>query len=142
MSYARIAILFLLFTISFQLSAHDFAKPEDAVNAYIQGVKTGSGKHIKSAYQATAEIQFFDQNNTFHQYTRDEFIKLVDTGNQWSADIQITNLLRTKNAAAATVEFTWGEQKQHGYVDYLALIYDGKRWQITSKVAQYIARGK
>ena len=96
------------------------------------------GASIIMAFEDTARIQYYDNNNEFRNFTREEFKKLVDTGNQWDADIKMTNLLRTDNAANATVEFTWGKEGEHGYTDYLNLIYDGKSWHITSKVAQYI----
>ena len=85
-------------------------------------------------------IKYYDDSGKFNNYSRDEFAKLVNTGNQWDAEIKITNMLRTENAANATVEFTWGENKQHGYVDYLNLLFDGESWHIASKVAQYVKR--
>jgi hypothetical protein len=38
------------------------------------------------------------------------------------------------------VEFTWGENAEHGYVDYLNLIYADGSWRIANKVAQYVSR--
>ena len=130
------AILFL----STNLFAKDFATPEQAVESYIKAVKTGSGEHITMAFDETAMIKYYDDSGKFNNYSRDEFAKLVNTGNQWDAEIKITNMLRTENAANATVEFTWGENKQHGYVDYLNLLFDGESWHIASKVAQYVKR--
>ncbi|KZN35273.1 hypothetical protein N480_19710 [Pseudoalteromonas luteoviolacea S2607] len=132
--------LTLLSSTVFSVSAQEFTTPQAAVNSYIKGVSEGVGKRVEAAFQETATIQFFDRRNMFHNYDRNQFVKMVDTGNKWNAKIEITQLLRTKNAANATVEFTWGENKQHGYVDYLNLIFDGKKWQITSKVAQYVER--
>jgi hypothetical protein len=136
------SILFTLivFITSGPVLAEDFQTPESAVNTYITAVKTGSGKHITMAFAASASIQYYDDKGTMNNYSRDAFAKLVDTGNQWNATIEITDIKKTKNAANATVDFTWGEQGQKGYVDYLNLIYDGKRWHITDKVAQYVER--
>ena len=130
------AILFL----STNLFAKDFATPEQAVESYIKAVKTGSGEHITMAFDETAMIKYYDDSGKFNNYSRAAFANLVNTGNQWDAEIKITNMLRTENAANATVEFTWGENKQHGYVDYLNLLFDGESWHIASKVAQYVKR--
>ena len=120
--------------------AHDFASPEAAVNTYIKAVSTGSGEHIDMAFTEAASIQYYDREGVYRYYTREAFKKLVDTGNKWDAKIEITDMKKTGNAANATVEFTWGENNQHGYVDYLNLVYDGKSWHISDKVAQYIER--
>lgn len=120
--------------------AHDFTTPEQAVKTYIKAVKTGSGKHIKMAFTESASIQYFDDEGTFNNYTRDAFSKMVDGGGDWDAKIVITEMKTTGKAANATVEFTWGAKNQHGYVDYLNLIHDGKSWHITDKVAQYVKR--
>ena len=120
--------------------AKDFATPEEAVESYITAVKTGSGEHITMAFAQGATIKYYDQDAKFQNFVRDDFAKLVNTGNAWDAEIKITNMLRTENAANATVEFKWGEKGEHGYVDYLNLLYDGKSWHIMSKVAQYISR--
>ena len=138
--FTSIAVVLLFVTN--QLAAEGFATPEDAVGSYIKAVKTGSGKHIEMAFEETARIQYYDHEGKYNNYTRDEFKKLVDTGNKWDAKIEITNMLKTGKSANATVEFTWGANKEHGYVDYLNLIHDGESWHITSKVAQYIPRGK
>ena len=124
------------------VSAHDFSEPQLAVDAYIKAVSTGSGKHITMAYTEDATIKFYDQQQRFHEFTRDSFAEAVDTGNEWDAKIEITELLVTGNAANATVEFTWGEDAQHGYVDYLNLIYSNDSWHITNKVAQYVSRAE
>lgn len=127
--------------ICFSTFAHGWKTPEDAINAYITAVKTGSGKHIEMAFTESASIQYYNDKGEFHKYSRDEFQKLVDTGNQWDAKIEITDLKKTGKAANATVEFTWGKQGEKGYVDYLNLIYDDKKsWHITDKVAQFVER--
>lgn len=121
-------------------SAHDFSEPEQAVNAYITAVSTGSGEHVEMAYDADATIKFYDRENNYWQFTRDSFAKRVNNGRSWDAKIEITKLLVTGNAANATVEFTWGDNNEHGYVDYLNLIKSDGSWHITNKVAQYISR--
>lgn len=130
----------LLISAVHAVSAEDFKTPEEAVNTYITGVKTGSGKHIEMAFSESASIQYYNDEGALKHYSRNEFAKLVNTGNQWMAKIEITDVKMTKNAANATVEFTWGESGQHGYVDYLNLLNNGTRWHITDKVAQYIER--
>ena len=120
--------------------AGEFAEPSEAVNAYITGVKTGSGAHLEQAFADTARIQYYNDKGEYQLFTRSEFAAMVDGGSDWDANIEITNLLKTGNAANATVEFTWGESGQHGYVDYLNLIYADGSWRITNKVAQYVAR--
>lgn len=125
---------------SSSIFAHGFKKPEQAVSSYIKAVKTGSGKHITMAFSDTAVIQYYNPKGEYKHYTRDVFADLVNTGKTWDAVIKVTELKNTGNAANATVEFTWGENNEHGYVDYLNLIYDGKSWHITNKVAQYIER--
>lgn len=121
--------------------AHGWKTPEDAINAYIKAVKTGSGEHIEMAFTESASIQYHDDKGEYLSYTRDEFAKLVDSGSDWDAKIEITDLKKTGRAANATVEFTWGKQNEKGYVDYLNLIYDNKKsWHITDKVAQYVDR--
>jgi nicotinamidase-related amidase len=137
---SNLAVLIAFITFASPVFSHDYKKPEDAVSTYIKAVKTGSGKHIEMAFVESASIQYFDAEGTYQNYTRDAFAKLVNSGNEWDANIEITNLKVTGNAANATVEFTWGDNNQHGYVDYLNLINDGKSWHITDKVAQYIAR--
>jgi len=127
-----------VFTLAAQ--AADYPEPEDAVAAYIHGVSTGSGAHIRAAFADNAEIQYYDAEGAYKFYSREAFADLVDTGNQWDASIEITQMLRTVNAANATVEFTWGESSEHGYVDYLNLVFAGGRWHITNKVAQYVKR--
>lgn len=136
----KIILSALLLILSSALYAHDFSTPEQAVESYIKAVKTGSGEHITMAFDETAMIKYYDDNSKLNNYSRDEFAKLVNTGNQWDAEIKITNMLRTENAANATVEFTWGENGEHGYVDYLNLLNNGTSWHITSKVAQYVKR--
>ena len=116
--------------------------PEDAINHYITAVKTGSGLHFRIAFKDTAAIQYFDREDQYKQFTRDAFAEYVNTGNQWGAQIEITELKTTGKVANATVEFTWGEQGQFGYVDYLNLIDDGSGWKISDKVAQFIRRSK
>ena len=138
MNKVFLSVVILFCTASFY--AADFATPELAVESYIKAVKTGSGEHLMMAFDETATIKYYDNNGKFNNYSRDEFAKLINSGNQWDAEITITNMLRTENAANATVEFTWGENKEHGYVDYLNLLYDGKSWRVTSKVAQYVKR--
>ncbi|GAB5380319.1 MAG: hypothetical protein Alis3KO_09710 [Aliiglaciecola sp.] len=130
----------LCFLISNLVLANSFATPEEAVNSYITGVKTGSGEHVLAAFSESASIQYYDEEGKFNDYTRDAFAKLVDTGNQWNAKIQITDMKRTNKAANATVEFTWGENGKKGYVDYLNLIHNGESWQISDKVAHFIER--
>lgn len=120
--------------------AEDFASPTDAVNAYITGVKTGSGAHIEQAFTEGARIQYYNHEGEYQLFTRDEFAALVDQGDDWSAVIEITDLPVTGNAANATVEFTWGDDSEHGYVDYLNLINADGSWRIANKVAQYVAR--
>ncbi len=139
-SKIRLALLALL--ISPATMATDFSKPEDAVGSYITGVSTGSGEHVMDAFSETAKIQYYNDSGEFRDYTRDAFAKLVDSGDDWDAKIEITRMLRTANAANATVEFTWGENGQHGYVDYLNLIYADGSWRIASKVAQYVDRSE
>lgn len=135
-----ISLIVLLFCFSTSALSHGFKTPEDAVNSYITAVKTGSGNHIEMAFSESASIQYYDDEGDYLVYSRDEFAKLVDSGNQWDATIEITALKNTGYAANATVEFTWGQGGKKGYVDYLNLIFDGKSWHITDKVAQYIAR--
>jgi len=131
------ALLFSLLLISSAVKSHDYATPEDAVNAYIQAVKTGSGELVKMAFQASASIQYYNQEGEFKQFTREEFANAVNTGNEWDASINITSVRKSGFAANATVEFVWGKQQQHAYTDYLNIIYDGKSWHISDKVAQY-----
>jgi hypothetical protein len=129
-----------LFLLSTPALAEKFEAPSDAVNAYITAVKTGSGAHIERAFAEGARIQYYDDKGEYQLFTRDEFAGLVDQGDDWDAKIEITELPITGNAANATVEFTWGENAQHGYVDYLNLIYADGSWRIANKVAQYVSR--
>lgn len=133
-------LLFASLLLACAVQAGDFAEPESAVQAYIIGVSTGSGSHIREAFADNAEIQYFNEKDEYQFYARDEFADLVNTGNRWEAEIEMTRLLETGAAANATVEFTWGENGQHGYVDYLNLIKVDGRWHITNKVAQYLSR--
>jgi hypothetical protein len=135
---AWMTVLFVLAPTA--ANAQTFQEPEQAVQAYITAVSTGSGVHIQQAFADNAEIQYYNGDGEYQYYSRTEFAELVDTGNVWDAQINLTNLLRTGNAANATVEFTWGENGEHGYVDYLNLIYANGSWRITNKVAQYVAR--
>lgn len=140
------ALLFNVLAVPNTAQAHDWKTPEDAINAYIKAVKTGSGEHIKMAFTESASIQFYDDIGEYLSYSRDEFAELVDSGGDWDAKIEITDLKKTGRAANATVEFTWdgtvdGKKAKKGYVDYLNLIYDNKKsWHITDKVAQYVDR--
>lgn len=129
-----------LLLLPFGALAADFPEPTDAVNAYIEGVSTGSGAHIEQAFADHAVIQYYNGDDEYRFFTRADFAALVDDGDTWDAQIDITNLARTGMAANATVEFTWGERRQHGYVDYLNLIYADGSWRITNKVAQYVSR--
>jgi len=135
-------ILVLLTTLFFisTVSAQNFKEPQQAVNAYITAVSTGSGEHIEMAYTADATIKFYDSDNRYMEFTREGFAEAVNSGKSWDAKIEMTALLITGNAANATVEFTWGENGEHGYVDYLNLMQSNGSWHITSKVAQYISR--
>ena len=137
-----LAVLFSTLYFNSIVLAETFPEPKNAVDAYITAVSTGSGKHIKMAYTEDATIKFYDQKDRFWDYTRDSFAEAVDSGNQWDAKIEVTAFVKTRNAANATVEFTWGENGEHGYVDYLNLIYAEGSWRITNKVAQYISRSK
>ncbi|KZN34101.1 hypothetical protein N474_22530 [Pseudoalteromonas luteoviolacea CPMOR-2] len=128
--------------MAFKANAHNFMTPQEAINSYVQGVTNGVGKDVEKAFQETATIQFYDSRGSFNNFNRNQFIELINTGNKWSAKVEITSLLITKNAASATVEFNWGKSKEHGFVDYLNLIFDGQKWQITSKVAQYVSKSK
>lgn len=143
MSYGPLSIKlllgFILSTIGLAC-AQPFSEPEEAIQTYIKAVKTGSGENIKSAFSESASIQYYDEQGKFNDYTRDAFAKLVNTGNEWSAKIEITDMKKTQKVANATVEFTWGENGKKGYVDYLNLIHDGKSWLITDKVAHYVDR--
>lgn len=130
----------LVLALSANAVAEDFAEPEAAVQAYITAVSTGSGAHIEQAFAENAEIQYYNQDGDYQFFSRDGFAEVVDTGNTWDARIEITNMLRTGKAANATVEFTWGENGEHGYVDYLNLIHANGSWRITNKVAQYLER--
>ena len=116
-----------LLLLSTAVLGKDFETPTDAVNAYITGVKTGSGEHIEQAFTETARIQYYNDEGEYALFTRAEFAERVDVPT-------------TGNAANATVEFTWGNKAQHGYVDYLNLIYADGSWRITNKVAQYVSR--
>ncbi|MCC2606733.1 nuclear transport factor 2 family protein [Planctobacterium marinum] len=138
--YSLVAGLTILFFTACPALAHGFKTPEEAVNSYIKAVKTGSGKHVEMAFSETASIQYYNDKGVYQSYTRDAFAALVNTGNQWDANIHITDLKTTGYAANATVAFSWGEEQKKGYIDYLNLIYDGKSWHITDKVAQYIDR--
>ena len=138
MTLAWAAAFFLLTPAA--ANAQTFQEPEQAVRAYITAVSTGSGAYIEQAFADNAAIQYYDDAGEYQYYSRDEFAELVDTGNTWDATINMTNLLRTGKAANATVEFTWGENGERGYVDYLNLIYADGSWRITNKVAQYVSR--
>ena len=139
----KIRFLLVLASVLFCTSvtlAHDYKEPQQAVNAYITAVSTGSGEHVEMAYTSDATIKFYDREDRYWEYTRESFAKAVNTGQSWDAKIEITALLVSGNAANATVEFTWGENGEHGYVDYLNLIKSNGSWHITNKVAQYISR--
>lgn len=123
-------------------SAADFENPQQVVDTYITAVSTGSGAHVEMAYTEDSTIKFYDREGRYRAYTRESFAKAVDTGKKWDANIEITELLITGKVANATVEFTWGENGEHGYVDYLNLINADGSWRITNKVAQYISRKK
>ncbi len=136
-------LILVLFTLLFCIPsafAKDFKEPQQAIDAYIAGVSTGSGKHIEMAYTKDATIKFYDRDQRFWEYTRESFAEAVNTGQSWDAEIETTALLISGNAASATVEFTWGENQEHGYVDYLNLIKSNGSWNITGKVAQYVSR--
>ena len=134
-------VITLFFAIANSALSHDFTSPEQAVNSYITAVKTGSGKHIEMAFTETAYIQYYDDLGNYHNYTRDDFLSIVDKSGDWDAGIEITEMKVTGKAANATVEFSWESKgKKHGYVDYLNLIHDGKSWHIANKVAQYVPR--
>ena len=117
-----------------------FDTPEGPVEAYITGVKTGSGAHVERAFTEIATIKFYDPEGTFQNMTRDAFVALVNSGNAWDAKIEITQMLQTERVANATVEFTFGENGEHGFVDYLNLMFAEGSWRITDKVSTYIAR--
>lgn len=134
------SLCLLTLVLSAPAAAEAFSEPEAAVQAYITAVSTGSGAHIERAFADNADIQYYNDSGEYLFFTRAEFAELVDTGNVWDAEIQITNLLRTGHAANATVGFTWGENGEHGYVDYLNLIHADGGWRITNKVAQYVKR--
>ena len=136
---ASFAIALQLF-IGSAVTAAEFATPEEAVKTYITAVSTGSGKHIEMAFTPSASIQYYNAKGEYLTFKRDDFAKLVDSGNQWDAKIEITDMKMTGRAANATVEFTWGENGEKGYVDYLNLTHDGESWHITDKVAQYVDR--
>ena len=136
-----LALLSTLFAASVAL-AEDFTEPQQAVNTYIKAVSTGSGEHVELAYAEDATIKFYDRDKRYWEYTRESFAKAVNTGRSWDAKIEITDLRVLGNVANATVEFTWGDNGEHGYVDYLNLINSNGGWQITNKVAQYISRKK
>ncbi|MCF2859772.1 nuclear transport factor 2 family protein [Pseudoalteromonas sp. SMS1] len=121
-------------------NAHKFTTPKSAIQSYISGVSEGVGKNVEMAFQKSATIQFYDSKGKFNSFQRDEFIKLIDTGKKWNVEVEITHLSMTKHAANATVEFIWGKNSEHGFVDYLNLMFDGEKWQITNKVAQYVSR--
>jgi len=140
MKIDSIVPVFWLLAVSACAVAEPFSEPTQAVEAYITGVSTGSGAHVRQAFAENAEIQFYSEDGEYQFFSGAEFADLVDTGASWDADIRITNLLRTGKAANATVEFTWGAERQHGYVDYLNLIFADGSWRITNKVAQYVAR--
>ncbi len=135
-----LVVLFTTLCFTSITSAEVFEKPQQAVDAYIKAVSTGSGKHLNMAYTEDATIKYYDRDGRYWAYTRESFAKAVDTGEEWDAKIEITALLVTGNAANATVEFTWGENGEHGYVDYLNLINANGSWRITNKVAQYLSR--
>ena len=134
------SLCYVILAMNTNAIAEEFAEPDAAVQAYITAVSTGSGAHIRKAFADNAEIQYFDQNEKYQFFTRDDFAKVVDTGNDWDVQIEITKMLKTGKAANATVEFTWGEQGEHGYIDYLNLIHADGSWRITNKVAQYFKR--
>ena len=136
----RYALALFIIQLSFGVAAHDYSTPEQAVNTYIKAVKTGSGEHIKMAFIKGASIRYYNPEGEFKDYQRDEFASLVNTGNKWDATIVITEMKTTGYAANATVDFTWGENGENGYTDYLNLIYDGKSWHISDKVAQFVVR--
>ncbi len=129
-----------LLTLAAPVLAQEFEAPSDAVNAYITGVKTGSGAHIEKAFAEGARIQYYNDKGEYQLFSRDDFAAMVDQGSDWDARIEITELPVTGNAANATVDFTWGENAEHGYVDYLNLIYADGSWRIANKVAQYVSR--
>ena len=138
--FIPITLCFICFVISNASWANNYSTPEQAVNDYVKAVQTGTSSYIENAFEQTARIQYYNPEGKLLNYSRDEFAKLVNTGNEWAATIEITNMLLTGNVANATVEFTWGENSQHGFVDYLNLINDGESWHIVSKVAQYVER--
>ncbi len=141
MNKTRFLLLILsAFCFTSSALANDFKEPGQAVNAYITAVSTGSGEHVEMAYTEDATIKFYDRQENYKEYTREGFAKAVNTGRNWDAKIEMTALLVTGNVANATVDFTWGENGEHGYVDYLNLINLNGSWHISSKVAQYISR--
>lgn len=142
MKITSLLVLLGTFLCTSVSSAHDFKVPQQAVDAYIKGVSTGSGEHVEMAFMADATIKFYDQEDLYREYSRESFANAVNKGEGWDAAIETTALLVTGNAANATVEFTWGENGEHGYVDYLNLINSNGSWHITNKVAQYISRKK
>lgn len=139
-SVFTVLLVVLSHAMSVSCFAHGFNSPEEALNTYIKAVTTGSAEHVEMAFTESASIQYYDDKGQFQNYSRDDFGKLVGTGNKWNAQVEISDLKVTGKVANATVEFTWGDNSQHGYVDYLNLVHDGKSWHITDKVAQYIKR--
>ena len=137
-SFVLVLLSALLFT-SMTL-ADGFKEPQQAVNAYVTAVSTGAGEYIEKAYTSDATIKFYDSDENFHEFTRESFTKAVNTGRNWDVKIETTSLRVTDKVASATVEFTWGENGEHGYVDYLNLIYVNGSWKISNKVAQYVSR--
>lgn len=135
-------LLLSILVVPFSAISHGYKTPEEAVQTYIKAVSTGSGELIEMAFQPSAHIQYYNPKGELQQFTRDEFAKVVNTGNIWEADINITELKKTGFAANATVKFIWGDQNQHGYTDYLNLLWDGKSWHISDKVAQYTPLNK
>ena len=134
--------LIALFWAPFGLAAETFDTPEGPVEAYITGVKTGSGAHIKEAFTEIATIKYYNPEGVYQTFTRDAFQQMVNSGSDWDATIVITQMLRTDRVANATVEFTFGENGEHGFVDYLNLMYANGSWRITDKVSTYIARNE
>jgi hypothetical protein len=119
---------------------HDNQEIDQLLQIYFDGLYHGDTSRLRSVFHPKAQL-FGEVRGARYQNTLDGFLNAVagrrspqELGEPFGMevlDIQVMNQVAYVRARCPMLGFN--------YFDYLALMHDGKRWQITNKLFTHVA---
>lgn len=139
--YRLLFSLFLIVSLSSQISAQDASVEhraiQDVIQNYFDGWLTGDTTLIGSAMHATCHLKFINNGKVDVRSRTAYLSNFKPRPRLENAEGRIIEINITRTAAAAKVEL---ETATRLFTDYFNLLKDGDRWYITDKVSTNITK--